>query len=471
MRAQRSQSPPPALINESAERAVLALILKNEDQWWDASANLKSADFAIERHQEIWRAMNALKETGRQIAKFTLLAQIGDQENSDAVGIGATISALMAEDTDGTSLRDSVDSVLHAAGRRYLVDVGERIKANALSAAIETPIDQVKQQAIKLLDDNSGTLGEVKFVSFLDAADQFLKKAESLIDSGKRLGISSGLRPFDALIGPMLPGELIILGGETGMGKSALATEIAALVAAQGIPVCLISMEMTLDALIARLLAHYADVSSEQLSSARVTKDELNTVFSAADRAGRLPLYICDEPAQTVSLMQARLASMQREHRIQIAIIDHLQHTKPEMTRQSEHEQVAQCVNDAQAMAKRLGIPVILISHLHRANDDLRIHSASDIRLPRLRDLHGSSAIEKAADAVLFVHRPHYFLTRAMQTPQVEADKMFWEGKAQFVLQKRRGGKGYGIENCFFHEKTTWFDDNPEVFKTWLDDF
>jgi replicative DNA helicase len=180
-----------------------------------------------------------------------------------------------------------------------------------------------------------------------------------------------------------------------------------------------------------------------------------------------LPLYIDDQPRLNVGMLHARVSRDMIRHGIKLAVIDHLQYVRSDI-RGEERQQIQQVVDDIKAMAKRLGIPVILVSHVTRPSEYRPISQASDIRLPTLNILYGSSAIEKAADMVVFVHRPIWYLERSTPLPRLkpewEAAKIEWEGKAQLVLPKRRGGKGYATRLCDFDEPTTWFSDVPEIF-------
>jgi replicative DNA helicase len=115
-------------------------------------------------------------------------------------------------------------------------------------------------------------------------------------------------------------------------------------------------------------------------------------------------------------------------------------------------------------MAKKLGVPWILLVHLRRP-DAHGIKLAKDIRRPNIYELYGASAIENAADAVLFVHRPSVILQDARPADgaghyeQWKWDLDRWRGRAEIVLGKRRAGKGRGFRECAFREDITWFDD------------
>jgi replicative DNA helicase len=150
-----------------------------------------------------------------------------------------------------------------------------------------------------------------------------------------------------------------------------------------------------------------------------------------------------------------------------LVVIDHLQFIQPP-PRLEGPAAIAAITRDLKAMAKDLGVPIILVSHLNR---DI---GHRENKRPMLSDLFGSSAIEKDADAVLFVHRDHYWLAR--QGPPMpengydheKADELRdkWlrdlkeiEHDADLILAKRRRGRGDGCIGVNFNPETTKFYD------------
>jgi replicative DNA helicase len=447
---------PPA--NLEAEQAVLGYVLADDRRWYDVAERLKADDFSDPRHRLIFGGMKALVDSGKPILRGVLLAQIAGKDNGD--GIAMYLAGLLAVAPKAEDATHLMGAVLHAAGRRAMLAGAARIKELAEGAALDKPVEELQQEALRLmtiteeLDGGEESLGAI--------AAKIVSDTHEALETGEINGIRTGLRAFDDLVGTMLPGQMIVLGGETSAGKTALALQLGVMCASAGIAVYVTSLEMGRHELGARVLAARSNISAEKIGDRNVNQAELTKMAREGERLFETRMVINDRPGQSVGTIQARVSRDKAKRDTALVIVDHLQYVKPDNSRAEERVQIKQVADDVKAMAKRLGLVVILLSHVVRTSDVAQVHQASDVKRPLLRDLYGSSAIEKSADAVLFVHRPSWFLERA--TPgkyadQLKIDRAIWAGKAEIVLAKRRGGKGYGVNECWFDEKLTWFSD------------
>lgn len=444
-----------------AERALLGLILKDDRNWWDVAGRLAPDDFFDERNGIVFSGMVLLADQGKPIGRANLSAQIKGQWGEFSPNAPGYVAYVAGSAPDGMGVGDVIDVVLHASGRRRLVHACNAIYDRASSVAIDTPIEEVRAEAIALIEAaDQNTPDQAQSMSVL--VSQVLAEANAVSTGERPRGIKTNFDGFDDLVGPMRPGQMIVLGGETGGGKTALATVVGVKVAEQGIPVHFTSLEMGADELAARIVSAHTGFSAETITDGSLSVAELERLFDRSGHVAELPIWIDGAPSQSVKTIQSRIARAQIRHGVKLAVIDHLQFIKPEKSKGKEHEEIRQVVDDVKAMAKRLKLPVILVSHVSRVTETWNIRTALDIRRPLLRDLYGSSAIEKAADAVIFVHRPQWFLERCSpgkRQTEWEADMARWAGKAELVLPKRRGGKGHGVKEVSFNESLTWFSD------------
>lgn len=457
----------PTLENIDAERAVLGRILSNGDDYSNIRDTIKPESFSDRRNAAIFRGFEVLMASKGIATKEMLLGQLDDGVE-DGISLSTYLTGLNAQGArDHTQpIETLVEVVTHAAARRDLVAAADMIRDNALAASYTTPIDTVRQAAVAIIEstDNRPAV-EAKPIG--QVLGNVISTAHLAVKSGVRPGIRTGLKALDELMGPLMPGNLVVVAGETSSGKTALVMQIAYLVAMQGIPARVSSLEQGEDELAIRYLSKFTDIPSERIMDAELTDRDLDEMMRAGSDMVDLALTIDDAPRQTVGMLHARIARAIKSHGCKLAIIDHLQYVLADNRRGNEKEQIKQVVDDIKAMAKRLQIPVILVSHVTRPFEARPISRASDIRLPTLNNLYGSSAIEKAADAVVFVHRPLWFLQRQKPLPQHEAehatDLIRWTGRAMLVLPKRRMGAGFGTRECEFDESRTWFSD----FKEW----
>lgn len=456
------------LVNREAERALLGRILANDRIWWDVADKLQPSDFGHGEYGNLFRAMAALVQDGRTLTPSGLLAQLGEEKIIDTVKVSFHLQGLLAEagrsENLKTPIQEFIDIILHRSGCRQLATAADVIKAEAIASPLTRPIEDIRQNATRLLT-LSDTVDPSDDAKLGDLIADVILGSETARKTGKRAGIQTGFAPFDELVGSLLPGNLIIIAGETGSGKTALATQLGISLAEQGIGVRMTSLEMESKEIATRVLATYSAIEAEKIGDGQVTPDDLDRMMATGQRYLDLPFWIDSRPRQTTSTIQARLARAQAKHGVKVGIVDHLQYVRSDLTRSDERERITQVVDDHKAMAKRLQMVLILLSHVSRQVDFSTIGCAADIKRPTLNNLFGSSAIEKASDATVFVHRPHWFLERATPTEkkkvQYDTDLLAWEGKAELVMPKRRSGKGFGVRTVYFNDMLTWFSQQP----------
>lgn len=452
----------PALANVEAERFVLAKILQDDRVWFDVADRLKPEHFTDARNRAVFSAMQALSKSGKPITRQLVPGQMSDME-ADGVTLVAFLAALAAQASDLT-VSDFVDEIVEAAQRRRGIQEAERLIDELRQARHDGTVREVLRAAERRFaniddegDDDAPLLGAV--------AERVAQRTNDLWNADKAAGLRTGLRCVDDLLGSIMPGQVVTLGGLTASGKTALAVEMGILIAQQGTAVHMFSLEMEATEIATRVLATFAEISAEKITEALISHSEMENVINMARRTRGIPFYIDARPKPNVMTIQTRAARAQAKNNAGLLIIDHLQYVRPDNPRADERERVAQVADDIKAMAKRLQIPVLLLSHLNRYVDSSTTRTLKDIRRPALNHLYGSSAIEKASDAVLFVHRP-WAILQDVKPAEGHKDYATWEGdclisegKAEIILAKRRSGKGRGIRTCEFDDRLTWFRD------------
>src|SRR5690606_29810914 len=144
-------------------------------------------------------------------------------------------------------------------------------------------------------------------------------------------GFSTGFVELDRRTSGMHKGDLYIVAGRPGMGKTSFVLNLAANVAApklvsSGVPgapaveksgdgVAFFSLEMPREQLASRLLASEARVNMANLRSGQVSADDWNKLTEAAARMGRIPLWLDDTPAISLLDLRAKLRRLQAELR------------------------------------------------------------------------------------------------------------------------------------------------------------
>jgi replicative DNA helicase len=254
----------------------------------------------------------------------------------------------------------------------------------------------------------------------------------------------------------MMPGDLIVIGGATSAGKTALAQQVA-FEAAQDKKVLIHSMEMSARQWNDRYINQLTGIPVQTLEVGPFTDREFELMETAKrDVLRHLNMVISDQKGMTPAMILSNARRVKRRFGLDLMVIDHLQFVRPNNPKKEGPEAVAESVADIKQMADLLQVPIILVSHLNRDTNK------RDNYRPVLSDLFGSSAIEKDADTVCFVHRLAYWLERA--GPKKDEDPAIWQlgidaikHEAEFILGKRRRGEGAGSIKVGWRGERTLF--------------
>jgi replicative DNA helicase len=194
------------------------------------------------------------------------------------------------------------------------------------------------------------------------------------------------------------PGDLIIVAGRPSMGKSVIAMQQAHISARQGIGVAYVSLEMSKESLMRRLVAGTSRVEADRARSGFLNGDERRRMLEAASDLQDIPLFIDESRAHTPIAVTTALRRLRAKTPIGLVIVDHLQLMKVTGRAESRHVELSEVCHSFKHLAGQMGCVVMLLSQLNRSCEQER-------RLPNLSDLKESGSIEEDADVVMFIHR------------------------------------------------------------------
>jgi len=479
------QSPVPLRMpphSHEAEQALLGAILANNRAYEKVSEFLRPEHFAEPAHARIFVAAGKLIARG-QIADIVTLRAFLEQESALAeLGGVAYLAELAAAAITIVNAGEYGRLIYELHLRRELIEIGEDVVNTAYKPDPDTPalqaIETAEQRLYELATTGEGERGFRQFKNTLASA---IAMAESAYRrDGHIAGVATGLDDLDKLLGGLHPSDLVILAGRPGMGKTALATNIAFHAAgARGADakdqgsagVGFFSLEMSAEQLATRILAEKTGVSSERIRRGDLSGTDFEKVVLAARELESIRLYIDDTPALSVSAVRSRARRLQRQHGLDLIVVDYLQLLRPSTGGTARNENRVQEISDItrnlKAIAKELNIPVLALSQLSRA-----VEQREDKR-PQLADLRESGTIEQDADVVMFVFREEYYLERAepSQRPEESQEKFndryaSWQERlrsavalAELHIAKQRHGPT-GKVMLHFESATTRFSNH-----------
>ncbi|WCT75251.1 replicative DNA helicase [Sphingomonas naphthae] len=477
--------------NVEAEAALLGALMVDNRLAEDVQVKLRPDHFHVPLHGRVYEAVLRMVDKNMVANPVTLRPLFEADVEMKELGGPAYLAKLTGSGAALIGARDFAQQIYDLALLRELIGVGRGMVEKAIDTSAEVdPKGQIEQAEIALyrVAEEGGEQGSVK--SFGQATRIAVEAAERALNSGGHVsGITTGLDALNAKIGGLHHSDLLILAGRPGMGKTALATNIAFNAARRltrdredgiddaksvGAGVAFFSLEMSADQLATRILSEQSNISSENLRMGKISQQDFRNLARAAAELESLPLYIDDTPGLSIAALRTRARRLKRQRGIGFIVVDYLQLLSGSGKGSSESnrvQEISEISRGLKQLAKELNVPVMALSQLSRA-----VEQREDKR-PQLSDLRESGSIEQDADIVLFVYREDYYVASREPKRPVEGDdaKTFdahdqWArdmerafGLAEVVVAKQRHG-ATGKVKLKFENRITKFSDLAEDY-------
>ncbi|MEM1202971.1 MAG: DnaB-like helicase C-terminal domain-containing protein [Acidobacteriota bacterium] len=396
--------------SREAEMAVLAGMMQSPHAAAMLAERLDESDFFLERHQLLFRAFARMMERDASgaIDLTTIPAQLEALGLDDKVGGVAYVAGLDLHLPDMGKMETYADIVMDRAVRRRLLATMERATAWCYGSGPDERIDgetrrpETAEEIVHLVEGAAGTLagqaarGEPKSLAEVYAS------TETKLESGECQGLPTGFPELDRLTSGMGPGQLWVVGGRPGMGKTSFGLGVACHVGIdRGEPVLFYSAEMVESELGEKIWSAGTGVPLANIRSNRMSTRQMEAVVAFASATHDRPLMIDDQPALTVAEISHRARRLRAKVGLSLVIVDYLQKLKPSTTnrQKSRTDEVSQIAQDLKDLAKDLRVPVMVMAQLNRESE----HRADG--RPRPADMKSSGDIEQEADFILFPFR------------------------------------------------------------------
>ena len=487
--AEAPATPSPALPqNVEAEAALLGALMIDNRLAEDIQMKLRADHFFEPLHARIYEAILKMVDRNMIASPVTLRPLFEADEEMKELGGPAYLAQLTGSGAAIIGARDFAEQVYDLALLRALIGVGREMVEQALDTSEDVdPKGQIEdaEAALYRVAEEGGGEGSVK--TFAQATKLAVQLAEKALNTGGGLsGVTTGLDGVNAKTGGLHHSDLLILAGRPGMGKTALATNIAYNAASRyirdledgiapeksaGAAVAFFSLEMSSDQLATRILAESSGISGENLRMGKISQQEFRQLARAAAELENLPLYIDDTPGLTIAALRTRARRLKRQRGIGLIVVDYLQLLQGtgKSSDGNRVQEISEISRGLKTLAKELNVPVLALSQLSRA-----VEQREDKR-PQLSDLRESGSIEQDADIVLFVYREEYYVQSREPKAAMDGDNakiheahQEWArdmervyGMAELIIAKQRHG-ATGKVKLRFESKITRFSDYIE---------
>jgi replicative DNA helicase len=463
--------------NIEVEQELLGAILINNEALYRVSDFLEPDHFFETIHQRIFELARSLIRAGKPATPTTLKTFLPGELDIAGLSLNQYLARLVAGATTIINAEDFGQTIYNLSIRRALITIGGDIINLAHDAPVDaTPASHIEDAERKLYEIAETGRYESGFKNFEKALTTAVDMTAAAYQrDGKLSGLSTGLRDLDSKLGGLQASDLIVLAGRPGMGKTALATNIAYNVAkawrgevradghmgtVNGGIVGFFSLEMSAEQLATRIISEQTGISSSKMRRGDIDDSLFEKIKDRVIEIQHLPLFIDETGCVSVYQLAARARRLNRQRGLDLIVIDYIQLMQGSTRRAMEGrvQEVTEITTNLKALAKELKVPILALSQLSR-----QVESRED-KHPQLSDLRESGSIEQDADVVMFVYREEYYLMNKEPRPgTVEHEK--WQadmeavlGKAEVIIGKQRHGPT-GTVNLQFNGEVTRFAD------------
>ena len=406
----------------AAEQAVLGAMLMSKTAANEIREIVTAADFYLTTHATIFTTICALHDAGEPADQLILAAKL--QEAGELRKVGALYPHTLVESVPvAANGAYYARIVAERAVLRRLAEAGTRITQLAY-AQDARPLDKVvamAQEAVNAITirqpgDGFMLLGDL----FQDALDE----VEAAGNPKQQSGVPTGFADVDRLLNGLQPGQLIILAGRPGVGKSVAAVDVLRNAAIRHrMPSAIVALEMSKVEVVTRILSAEARVPLHALRSGHVDDADWTRLARAMADIGDAPLHIDDTATMTLADIRAKTLKLKQQHGLRLLVVDYLQLMSTSGRTENRQQEVGELSRGLKLLAKELQVPIIGVSQLNRGPEN------RPNKRPTKADLRESGSLENDADVVWLVHRDDYY---DKESPRA--------GEADFIFDKSRSG-------------------------------
>ena len=411
------------------EEAVLGAMMLESHAIINAMAFLSADDFYADQHQKIFSAISELYNNDQKTDILTVTEELRKKEQLDMVGGPFYITQLTSRVASAAHMDFHCAIILQKSIARKLIAETSNCQTRAYDES-EDVYDVMEDLQNALIKIRSTEIGGTHTID--DCIQEVFDHMDNI--SADRLpGIPTGLRDYDKKSNGFTgQGDLIIIAGETSMGKTSLALSLLLRSCVyHGYSAAFFSLEMSRIKLTARLKSMLSGVNSNKILSEKLNENEYRLVEEAAALLHGKNIIIEDK-SSSIAKVSSKIRELYVKYGIRRFYIDFLQLVKGEKGAGREQE-VGGVVRALKNLANELdGIEIIVLSQLNRNKDN---------PFPTLSRLRDSGQIEEAADIIMFVWRPEYYNSSGRDMGDMfdgDFSDVPVKGNAQIVVAKGR---------------------------------
>jgi replicative DNA helicase len=389
--------------NVEAEKAVLGSIFLNNELFFEDSTDIKSTDFALDSHQKIWTVINDIlfgMVDGIKTAEInTVSNELSNRKWLTSVGGVAYLASLTENLPYHFQVGEYIGIIKDKARLRRLMGMFKYglAKAEDQSESASSILEEMEDRLIE--ESGEGSEHAVKIGSVSPLIEQRVENKRVENSERVALELTWGVDGLDRLTKGAFGGELTVLGGDSGGGKTAAAVQMTLENAREGTPCAWFSLEMPKDRVGQRYYPAMGNtITADMMRDPRLMNEHTHIpeVRRLSGELGRLPIWIDDTSSLHINRLVARIRMMRRKLAIRLFIVDYLQLIQH--SAKTEVEGIREIVYKLRDLVKsEPTIHIVLLSQFSKSD------GFSKKKARTKGDLYGGSTIHHAAHNVFLI--------------------------------------------------------------------
>ncbi len=434
---------PPSSIE--AEQYLIGGVLLDEYAYDYIGGVLFPKHFYRKEHQIIFEHVVKLRSENKNVDAVTVAESLKQNNQLEFIGGIEYLHNLVEATASSTNIQSYAEIIRERFILRELISASNVIADSAYAPQgrnVDQILDESEQKIFNIKDLNASNKQFAEFRDLLDEVIAKMMEASQREDKDGITGVATHYTELDGFTSGLQRGELIIIAGRPGMGKTSFALNIAENIALKNkMPVAVFSLEMPAVQLVQRMLSSCARVDQSIIKRGDVTHDDMEKIFIAMNELKSAPIHIAETSGINVIDLRARARRLSdRVGKLGLIVIDYVQimsgiNSGPNSNRAQE---IAEISRSLKTLALELDVPIILLSQLNRD-----VESRTDKR-PNISDLRESGALEQDADIILLLYRDDYY------NREDSKDK----GLAEVNIAKNRSGSTGLVKLAFLNQYT-----------------
>ena len=427
-----------------AERYVLGCVLLDSDAVVEVMHRIDHDDFYDPRHKAIMQAMEQIYERDEVVEYAKVWEELKKLKKENQVGGPEYIASILESVPSVANITSYVEIIEEKSLIRRLMNFCDNTKREILAGKKNfKDLSLNAEGELQKIIERRKVINVQRIKHFTEKVIEMAEGAK--LNESQLLGLDTGFVELNRATSGFQKGELIILAARPGIGKSALAMNIATYTARNTkANVAYFSLEMSNEQLAARILSSFSGIGFKKIRDGKITSKEMLQLTGAQAEVNKLNLYLDVECNTNLDDIRAKCTKLKREDKLDLIVVDYLQLVTDTRGGGSRQEEVSRVSRGLKKMARDFNCPVLALSQLSRDVEkrNLAASATAEDHEPGLSDLRESGSIEQDADVVLFLHRP--------KSKQSDSEvKKATNHRTVLIIAKNRQGEQTKIDLIF----------------------